>query len=89
MKNIIQSNRFRRDYKLAMKRQLNLEKLHEIIRLLAADAELPEQCKPHRLKGNYFGFWECHIEPDWLLIYKFEADVIELAATGTHSDLFR
>jgi mRNA interferase YafQ len=89
MKLIIRSNRFKRDYKLAIKRQLNLEKLHDIIRLLANDLVLPERCNPHRLRGNYFGYWECHIEPDWLLIYKFDADLLELAATGTHADLFR
>ncbi len=89
MKDIIQSNRFRRDYKVAVKRQLNLEKLHDVIRLLAEDAALPERCKPHRLKGNYFGYWECQVEPDRLLIYKIDTEFIELAATGTHSDLFR
>jgi mRNA interferase YafQ len=54
MKEIIYSNRFKRDYKLATKRHLNLEKLDDVIRLLANDATLPERCKPHKLKGNYF-----------------------------------
>ncbi len=89
MKEIIYSNRFKRDYKLATKRQLKLQKLHDIVRLLASDAPIPERCSPHKLKGNYFGFWECHVEPDWLLIYKIEGEFIELAATGTHADLFR
>ncbi len=89
MKDIIHSNRFKRDYKLAAKRQLNVNKLHEIIRLLASSAPLPERCNPHKLKGDYFGYWECHVEPDWLLIYKIGAEFIELAATGTHADLFR
>ena len=89
MKAIIHSNRFKRDYKLAAKRQLNLEKLHDVILLLASDADLPERCKPHKLKGNYYGYWECHVEPDWLLIYKIDGEFIELAATGTHADLFQ
>ena len=89
MKEIIYSNRFKRDYKLAAKRHLNLEKLHDVIRMLAVDVALPERCKPHKLKGNYFGYWECHVEPDRLLIYKIDGEFIELAATGTHADLFR
>jgi mRNA interferase YafQ len=89
MKEIIYSNRFKRDYKLATKRHLNLEKLHDVIRLLANEVALLERCKPHKLKGNYFGYWECHVEPDWLLIYKIEGEFIEMAATGTHADLFR
>lgn len=89
MKQLVRSNRFKRDYKLAIKRQLNLEKLHNIIRLLANDESLPDRCNPHRLKGNYYGHWECHIEPDWLLIYKFDSELLELAAMGSHSDLFK
>jgi mRNA interferase YafQ len=89
MKDIIQSNRFKRDYKLAAKRRLNMERLHNILRLLATDTSLPERCNPHKLKGEYFGYWECHVEPDWLLIYKIDAEYIELVATGTHADLFR
>lgn len=89
MKNIIQSNRFKRDYKLATKRQLNLAKLHDFIQLLASDTPLPERASPHKLRGEYFGYWECHIEPDWLLIYKIDAEYVELVATGTHADLFR
>lgn len=72
MKEIIYFNRFKRDYKLAAERHLNLEKLHDITRLLASDAALPERCKPHKLEGNYFGYWECHLEPDWLLIYRLK-----------------
>lgn len=89
MKEIIQSSRFRRDYKLVTKRHLNLNKLREIITLLASDTQLPARCNPHKLKREYYGFWECHIEPDWLLIYKIGVEYIELAATGTHADLFK
>jgi mRNA interferase YafQ len=89
LKDIIRSNRFKRDFKLAVKRQQNLDKLSEVIGLLANDESLPERCNPHRLKGNYVGYWECHIEPDWLLIYKFDDQFLELAAMGSHSDLFK
>jgi mRNA interferase YafQ len=89
MKEIITSNRFKRDYKSAAKRNLDLDRLREVIELLASGSPSPTRSYPHKLKGNYVGFWECHIEPDWLLIYKIQGNVLELAATGTHADLFR
>ena len=89
MKEIIQSNRFRRDLKRIKKRDYDLAKLAEIIDLLAQEEPLPARCRPHKLVGDYQGFWECHIEPDWLLIYDITDKLIELAATGTHADLFR
>lgn len=81
---------FRKDYKLAMKRGLKIELLDEIITLLANGEELPEKNKDHALTGNWSGHRECHIQPDWLLIYRIEGDVLvlTLARTGTHSDLF-
>jgi mRNA interferase YafQ len=57
--------------------------------LLLADEQLPERCRPHKLIGNYLGFWECHIEPDWLLIYDVTPEFLELAAMGSHADLFK
>jgi mRNA interferase YafQ len=89
MKQIIRSNRFKRDFKRALKRGLDSRKLAEVLELLMADQPLPARCRPHRLSGEYLGFWECHIEPDWLLIYDVGPDFLELAATGSHSDLFR
>lgn len=88
MKRFIQSTRFKRDYKRVLKRGLNPQKLEAVLRLLSNDLALPERCRPHKLSGNYQGFWECHIEPDWLLIYDITAEFVELAATGSHSDLF-
>ena len=88
MKMLIKSNRFKRDYKRALKRGFNPQKLEAILRLLLEGALLPDRCRPHKLSGDYLGFWECHIEPDWLLIYDVSDDYIELAATGTHADLF-
>ena len=89
MREILYSNRFKQDIKRARKRQLNLSKLQNIIDLLASDHPLPIKCRPHKLSGNYAGYWECHIEPDWLLIYSLDLGTLDLAATGTHSDLFK
>ena len=91
MKYTIQTtNKFEKDLKLAVKRGLDIEKLLEIVHLLSEDKPLPERCRDHILKGNFQGYHECHIEPDWLLIYD-KSDIvriISLIRTGTHSDLF-
>ena len=81
---------FKKDFKLAMKRGLNVELLENIIDLLAMGEPLPTKNKDHALTGNWVGHRECHILPDWLLIYRVEDDVLvlTLARTGTHSDLF-
>ena len=72
------------------KRGAASSKLSEVLELLAADQPLPERCRPHKLVGEWMGFWECHIEPDWLLVYDLEdPNVLTLVATGTHADLFR
>ena len=81
---------FKKDFKLAIKRGLNVELLENIIALLAMGEPLPAKNKDHALTGNWVGHRECHILPDWLLIYRIEDDVLvlTLARTGTHSDLF-
>lgn len=81
---------FKKDFKLAMKRGLNIELLENVIALLSMGELLPEKNKDHALTGNWVGHRECHILPDWLLIYRMEDDVLvlTLARTGTHSDLF-
>ena len=81
---------FKKDFKLAMKRGLNVELLENIIALLAMGEPLPTTNQDHALTGNWVGHRECHILPDWLLIYRIEDDVLvlTLARTGTHSDLF-
>jgi mRNA interferase YafQ len=88
MKKITQSSRFRRDFKRMAKRGSNPNKLEAILNLLVSDTPLPERCRPHKLVGNYVGLWECHIEPDWLLVYDLGDDYIDLIRTGTHADLF-
>ena len=87
---IIMSSRFKKDYKLIEKRGYDLSKLREVIALLADGKELPEKIRDHTLIGNYKGCRECHIEPDWLLVYRVHDDalILALTRTGTHSDLF-
>lgn len=81
---------FKRDYKLAMRRGMRIELLEKVVELLAMEKPLPEKCRDHALTGNWEGHRECHIQPDWLLVYRIEEDVLvlTLARTGTHSDLF-
>lgn len=81
---------FKKDYKLAEKQGLDLNKLKEVVTLLANGEPLPPKNKDHQLKGNYKGHRECHIEPDWPLIYKVQDNILilTLLRTGSHSKLF-
>ena len=87
---VFPSGRFKKGLKLAQKRGLDTNKLAAIIKLLADGCALPSENKDHQLIGNYSGKRECHIEPDWLLIYEYIDSelVLYLVDTGTHSDLF-
>ncbi len=89
-RDIVWTTQFKKDYKLAVKRHLKIDLLDDIIRTLSRGETLPEKNKDHALSGNWEGHRECHILPDWLLIYRVEEDVLilTLARTGTHSDLF-
>lgn len=84
------TTQFKKDFKLAMKRSMKIELLEEVIAMLAMGETLPDKHKDHALTGNWVGHRECHIIPDWLLIYRIEDEVLvlTLARTGTHSDLF-
>ena len=84
------STRFKKDYKLAQKRGYDISLLKEVIDILANGEQLPEKYVDHHLVGDYKGCRECHIQPDWLLIYRIEKDllILGLTRTGTHSDLF-
>ena len=87
---IVWTTRFKKDYKLAMKRHMNMDLIDDIIRALSRGEKLPEKNKDHELTGDWIGHRECHILPDWLLIYRIEDDVLvwTLARPGSHSDLF-
>lgn len=84
------TSKFKKDFKRVQKRGCNMQELKTVIDILSNGEELPEKYKDHALSGNYNGFRECHIQPDWLLIYKIEAEllILGLIRTGTHSDLF-
>lgn len=84
------TTQFRKDIKKMRKRGVNLQKLDAVIDKLLHNQILEERYRDHALVGNYIGFRECHIEPDWLLIYKIDKDQLILTAsrTGSHSDLF-
>lgn len=79
---------FEKEVVKAKKRGKDIEKLKEVMRLLTLEKPLPLKNRNHKLKGEYVDYWECHIEPDWLLVYKKTATHIFFARTGTHSDLF-
>ena len=89
-RDIIWTSKFKKDYKTIIKRNLDINLLDDIIRILARGDELPPQYNDHSLSGNWKGFRECHIAPDWLLIYAIEDNnlLLVLSRTGTHSDLF-
>jgi mRNA interferase YafQ len=84
------TGRFKKDYKGMQKRGAKMELLHDIIALLQQGVPLPERYRDHPLSGTYTGHRECHIKPDWLLVYYVEKHilVLTLTRTGTHSDLF-
>ena len=85
---VVQTTQFRKDIRRVLKRGKEKEKLIRIIRMFEAEQELPERYRDHVLKGNWVGRRDCHIEPDWVLIYKVCEKEIILERTGTHSDLF-
>ncbi len=87
---IVRTTQFRRDFKRMVSRGKDDRKLEEVLRILADRGQLPPEKHDHALTGIYAGFRECHIEPDWLLIYCYLYDrlVLVCSRTGTHSDLF-
>lgn len=91
MLSVISSNKFKKDLKLAIKRGFNIELLREVVNILVNQENLEDKYCDHSLSGEYGGFRECHIEPDWLLVYKIDNKDLELFLfrTGTHSDLFK
>ena len=86
------TGKFRKDYKLALKRGCDPKKFEKVLTMLCNEQTLPEEYRDHALTNsrNYKDMRECHIEPDWLLVYKIIRDtfILELIRTGTHSDLF-
>jgi len=87
---IVWTTRFKKDYKLAMKRHMDMNLIDDIIRKLSQGETLPEKNHDHELTGDWIGHRECHILPDWLLLYRIDDDilVLTLTRTGTHSDVY-
>ena len=90
MLNIVLSNQFKKDLKQISKRGYDLTLLDDVVNKLASSEKLDEHFQDHTLSGNYVGYRECHIKPDWLLIYRINESELYLflSRTGTHSDLF-
>lgn len=88
MRRPIEGAQFRRDVKLAQRRGKEMARLREIILLLIEGKPLPPRYRDHPLSGEWKHFRDCHIEADWVLIYKAEGDDLHLTRIGTHSDLF-
>jgi mRNA interferase YafQ len=88
VKNLFSDNRFKKDLKRCASRGCEKSKFDDVLTLLLKGERLPDKCRLHKLKGDWDGYWECHIDPDWLLIW-LESDVdITLVRTGSHNDLF-
>ncbi len=85
---IRQATRFRRDVKRLRRQGRDLAQLELVIKTLAAEKPLDGRYRDHALIGNWHGFRECHLQPDWLLIYRIEGDELQLARTGSHAELF-
>ena len=92
MRKIVYHTQFKKDLKLAVKRGRNIALLQKVIAILANDEILPPQYRDHPLTNskNYVGVRECHIQPDWLLVYQYDDEllILDLLRTGSHSDLF-
>lgn len=87
---VVTTGQFRKDYKLALKRHMDIELLEDVVVSLAMGETLAFKNRDHALTGKWTGHRECHILPDWLLVYRYEDDVLilTLTRTGTHSDIF-
>ncbi|OGV68302.1 MAG: mRNA interferase YafQ [Lentisphaerae bacterium RIFOXYC12_FULL_60_16] len=89
MKRVTQTAQFSRDVKRMRKRGKDLSKLREVARLLADGVALPAKHRDHPLFGQWAPSRDCHLEPDWILIYTADSETLRLERTGTHADLFR
>jgi mRNA interferase YafQ len=85
---VVYRRKFKKNLDMMIRRGKNPEKIKEVILVLASGNTLDVRYKDHALSGNLSGFRDCHIDPDWLMIYRIEADTLYLERTGSHSDLF-
>ena len=84
----VRSSQFRKDLKKAHRQGKDLNELQAVILALSEERPLEERLRDHELSGNWRGYRECHVNPDWLLIYKVAEDELKLARIGSHSELF-
>ncbi|EGK59018.1 RelE/StbE family addiction module toxin [Centipeda periodontii DSM 2778] len=90
MLDLVTTTQFRKDLRKLRKRGADMQKLDDVLQMLCVEKQLPERYRDHALVGDYIGFRECHIMPDWLLVYAIDKGKLILTAsrTGSHSDLF-
>ena len=88
MRELRTSAPYRRDVRRQSRRGKDREKLRSVVNAIVAGEPLPPRCRPHQLTGNWHPCWECHIEPDWLLVWEDDGTTITLRRTGTHADIF-
>ena len=88
MRNLQRTAQFRRDYRQAFRRGKDISLLDQVVDRLLVGEELEPRYRVHRLVGNWYPAWECHIEPDWLLVWEDDGETITLRRAGTHSDIF-
>ena len=79
---------FERDLRRVNKQGKDLDKLEMVVNMLQAEEQLPARCRPHPLRGIWAGHWDCHVEPDWLLLYRVTDEALILVRTGSHAELF-
>jgi mRNA interferase YafQ len=97
MLELTKTNLYKKELKLMLKRGRNGQKMFDIVTMILDNANqgmehhllLPEKYCLHKLIGKFKGYWECHIEPDWLLVYYLDDEVLRLERTGTHNDIFK
>jgi mRNA interferase YafQ len=85
---LLTTNAFEKDVRRVEKQGKDLDKLEEVVNLLQTQRPLPSRCRPHALRGNWSGHWDCHVKPDWLLLYKVTETELILVRTGSHAELF-
>ena len=85
---LLSTSAFERDMKRVSRQGKALDKLEHVVTLLQEQQPLPVRCRPHPLRGNWAGHWDCHIEPDWLLLYRVTDAELILVRTGSHAELF-
>ena len=89
MRELLTTTKFKKDLRKVRKRGKDIGKLRSVVEKLIASQPLDRGNNPHRLSGDWSSYWECHIEPDWLLVWDEDEESVTLMRTGTHSDLFK